>query len=100
MSKRTEKDRVTQILSHPAGREICNTMRKETWYQLMSTSSDPVMRRLGASVFLAAALAVVDPTRLAWGEKPLCPRCRKPRGGGHRCPSSVQADSHLEARSS
>lgn len=96
MSKKTEKDRAAQILSHPAGREICATMRKETWYQLMITSADPVMRRLGASVFVASALAVVDPTRLAWGEKPRCPRCQKPRGGGHQCPSSVQAAAYLE----
>ena len=82
------------LLLSPAGQAICSAMRRETWFVLMSSSSDRTIRELGASIFVAAALDALVPARAAWDEKPACAHCGRSLTATHFCPRK-QADDYL-----
>ena len=77
---------VPRVLLTEEGQKLCRAMRRETWCRLMTTSSDPTMRRLGAAIFVAAAMNELVPSRAYWDEKPMCTHCGRRDGGGHKCP--------------
>lgn len=82
---------VHPALRTDAGQKLCRELRRETWFVLMASSSDPTMRRLGASMFVAAALDELIPSRASWDEKPTCKHCGRSEGGNHRCPKKQVA---------
>ena len=80
------------VLLTEEGQKLCREMRRETWFWLMTTSSDPTMRRLGAAMFVAAAMNELVPSRAAWDEKPECTHCGRIVGNSHRCPRKQVSD--------
>ena len=76
---------VHEALLTEEGQKLCREMRRETWFRLMATSSDPTMRRLGSGIFVAAAMNELVPSRASWCEKPVCTHCGKNCGNNQRC---------------
>ena len=65
-----------KLLTGPEGARVCRALRRENWYRLMITAADPVTRRLGASIFVSAAL---DAVRQTANPKPVVARIDRPR---------------------
>lgn len=78
------------VLLTEEGQKLCRELRRETWFVLMASSSDPTMRRLGASIFVAAAMNELVASRASWDEKPVCAHCG--RSGGHLCTRKQVSD--------
>ena len=83
---------VPAVLRTEEGQKLCRELRRETWFVLMASSSDPTMRRLGAGIFVAAAMNELLSSRASWGEKPTCAYCGQSEGNGHRCPKKQVSD--------
>lgn len=82
------------------GQELCRELRRETWFVLMASSSDPTMRRLGAGIFVAAALNELVPSRASWDDKPTCEHCGRSDSATHRCPKKQVSHYFLHKPSS
>ena len=76
---------VPAVLLTEEGQKLCSAMRREAWFTLMASSTDPTMRRLGAAIFVAAAMNDLVPSRAAWGAKPTCALCGQSCGNNRRC---------------
>lgn len=50
-------------LTSPKGQDICKKIRREAWFQLMSSSPDQTYRHLAASILLASAVLEVKGQR-------------------------------------
>ena len=83
---------VPAVLLTEEGQKLCRELRRETWCRLMTSSSDPTMRRLGAAIFVAAAMNELVASRAAWDDKPTCAHCGRSGGGGHKCPRKQVSD--------
>ena len=83
---------IPRALLTEEGQKLCRAMRRETWCRLMTSSSDPTMRRLGAAIFVAAAMNELVPSRAAWDERPACTHCGRSDGNGHKCPRKQVAN--------
>ena len=88
------------VLLTEEGQKLCRELRRETWFVLMTSSPDPTMRRLGAGIFVAAAMNELVPSRASWDPKPVCTHCGRSRGNGHQCTRKQVRDYFQNAEAS
>lgn len=89
---------VPRVLLMEEGQKLCRAMRRETWCRLMTTSSDPTMRRLGAAIFVAAAMNELVPSRATWGSSEIGPRRERPATARVDRPRRVPCEPNRAAR--
>lgn len=53
--------RSAEIVRREGARELANALKKETWFRLMQSASDPMYRRLSAGIFMATLLIETAP---------------------------------------